>query len=119
MLAESGDPTLKLGNLLEDDYDKLFFGETMQGIAAAACNESLAGCSDCGYQALCGADPVRNYRTQHDLFGVRPSKDSFCRRNKVLIEYLMRLYHDADPDLRRIFWAWITQEDVNNLRLPA
>jgi hypothetical protein len=49
------------GHLLDDGYEALFFGETMQLLASAACNESLPGCSDCAYQSFCGADPVRNY----------------------------------------------------------
>ena len=119
MLAETGDPSFRLGNVLENTYDEIFFGDTMQTVAAASCNESLAGCSDCAYQALCGADPVRNYRTQGDLFGNRAVASSFCRRNKQIIKYLMQLVDTADDDLRRILWAWINQDDVNRLKLVA
>lgn len=118
MLAESGDPTFRLGNVLEDSYDDIFFGETMQTMAASACSESLPGCSDCAYQPYCGADPVRNYRTQGDPFGIRPAPGSFCRRNKQVIEHLMRLVDDADDDLSRILWAWVNRDDVQRLKLP-
>jgi uncharacterized protein len=119
MLAEAGDPTFRLGSVLEDSYDDIFFGETMQTIAASACSEALPGCSDCAYQPYCGADPVRNYRTQGDPVGSRPGVGGFCRRNKQIIEYLMQLVHTADDDLTRILWAWICQEDVNTAKLPA
>jgi uncharacterized protein len=119
MIAETGDTTFRLGNVLENTYDELFFGETMQTLAAASCNEALPGCSDCAYQTYCGADPVRNYRTQGDMFGNRVAPGSFCRRNKPVIRYLMQLYDNADDDLRRILWAWITHDDVNRLRLAA
>jgi uncharacterized protein len=119
MLAETGDPTFRLGNVLENTYDEIFFGETMQSIAAAACNEALPGCSDCAYQPYCGADPVRNYRTQGDMFGNRVMPGSFCRRNKPVIRHLMQLAESADDDLRRIFWAWINHDDVNRLRLTS
>lgn len=119
MIAETGDPTFRMGNVLENTYDELFFGETMQSVAAAACNEALPGCSDCAYQAYCGADPVRNYRTQGDMFGNRVAKGSFCSRNKPVIRHLMQLVDSADDDLRRIFWAWINRDDVNRLRLTG
>lgn len=119
MIAETGDPTFRMGNVLENTYDEIFFGETMQSVAAAACNEALPGCSDCAYQAYCGADPVRNYRTQGDMFGNRVTAGSFCRRNKPVIQHLLQLYDGADDDLRRIFWAWINHEDVNRLKLAT
>jgi len=120
MLAEVGDYTFRLGNVLEDDYESIFFGETMQTISAAACNESLAGCSDCAYQTYCGADPVRRWRTQHDIFGNRTS-DGYCKKNMSIIKSLLQLVEDAnsDLDLERILWAWVRREDVNRLKLPS
>jgi radical SAM protein with 4Fe4S-binding SPASM domain len=117
MLAEMGQHVFRLGNVAEDSYADIFFGSTMQMLASAACNEALAGCSDCAYQAYCGADPVRNYRTQGDVYGVRPGS-SFCRKNKRIIQHVMQLVERADPDLERIFWAWIQREDVNRLKMP-
>jgi His-Xaa-Ser system radical SAM maturase HxsB len=117
MLAETGQHVFRLGNVLEDSYDEIFFGETMQMIASAACNESLPGCSDCAYQSYCGADPVRNYSTQGDIVGHRPTS-GFCQRNMGIIKHVFDLLLSADPDLERIFWAWINREDVNRMRLP-
>lgn len=117
MLAEVGDYTFRLGNVLEDNYRALFFGNTMQRIAAASCNEALAGCSDCAYQTYCGADPVRHYRTQGDIYGHRPSS-TYCRKNMAIIKHLFNLVLEADSDLERIFWAWINHDDVNYLTLP-
>jgi uncharacterized protein len=114
MLAEVGDFTFRLGNVLEDSTNDIFFGETMQTIAAAACNESLAGCSDCAYQTYCGADPVRHYKTQGDIFGNR-ANSSYCRKNMAIIKHLFDLMEERDPDLERIFWAWINRADVNQL----
>jgi len=117
MLAEAGDTTFRLGNVLENSYDEIFFGDTMQEIAAASCNEALAGCSDCVYQPFCGADPVRNHRTQHDMYGNRALESSFCNKNQALIRYVIDLMLDADEDLERILWAWINRDDVNQMRL--
>jgi len=119
MLAESGDATFRLGNVLEDSYEDIFFGDLMQTVAASACSEALAGCSDCAYQPYCGADPVRNYRTQGDIFGNRAGPGSFCRRNQKIIEHLMKMLDGANDDLTRIIWAWINRDDVQRIRLEA
>jgi His-Xaa-Ser system radical SAM maturase HxsB len=114
MLAEMGQPVFRLGNVAEDTYDKIFFGEGMQMLATAACNESLAGCSDCAYQAYCGADPVRHYRTQGEMFGHRPTS-SFCQKNMGVIKHVFDLLLSGDAELEKIFWAWIQREDVNRM----
>ena len=106
MLAEMDDKKFRLGNVLENSYEEIFFGEVLQTIAAAACNESLAGCSDCGFQPICGADPVYHYATQGDMFGNRAAS-GFCRKNMELIRYLIELYYDGDDELRKILSAWI------------
>lgn len=117
MLAEMGHHVFRMGNVLEDSYTDIFFGETMQMIASAATNESLPGCSDCAYQTYCGADPVRNYSTQGDIFGHRPTS-GFCQKNMGVIKHVFDLLQNADADLERIFWAWMNREDVNRMRLP-
>lgn len=114
MLAEVGDRTFRLGHVLEDSYSDIFFGDTMQAIAAASCSESLAGCSDCVYQPYCGADPVRHHRIQGDMFGHRPTS-SHCAKHMSLISHLFDLLLSGDSDLERIFWAWINEDDVNRI----
>jgi His-Xaa-Ser system radical SAM maturase HxsB len=117
MLAEMGVRKFRMGNVLEDSYDEIFFGDTMQTIALAACNESLPGCSDCAYQSYCGSEPVRNFSTQGDIIGHRPTS-SFCRRNKSVIKHVLKTYLEADSDLEHILWAWINRESVDNMKLP-
>lgn len=116
MLAEMGDTSFRLGNVLDDDYEEIFFGDTMQNIALVNCNEALAGCSDCAFKIYCGADPVRHYATQKDYYGHRPSSD-FCQKHMLLIEYAFDLIAKAgsDNDLKRIIWAWITRGDINQM----
>lgn len=119
MLAEMGDTTLRMGNVLEDSYEKIFFGDTMQVIASATCNEALAGCADCVFHIYCGADPIRNYATQGDCYGHRPSSD-FCHKNMGIIKYAFNLIAqtDKDKDLNRILWAWIARDDVKRMDNP-
>lgn len=117
MLAEMGSHVFRMGNVLENDYSEIFFGEAMQNIASASCNEALAGCADCVYQPYCGADPVRHYSTQGDIFGNRPTS-GFCQKHLWAFRHVFDMISNADEDLDRIFWAWIDREDVNRMRLP-
>lgn len=117
MLAEMGDFSFRLGNVLENSYEEIFFGEAMQALGAAGISESLAGCCDCVYQPYCGADPVRHHATQRDIFGHRPTS-TFCIKNKAIIRHLFELLDGADPQLEEIFWAWINRSSVFETALP-
>jgi His-Xaa-Ser system radical SAM maturase HxsB len=119
MLAETEDFSFRLGNVMEDNYATIFLGETMQNLASAACNESLAGCADCAYRVYCGADPVRHCATQRDLFGMRPSS-GFCKKNMAIIRHLFELVFlsENDRDLERILWSWVNREDQALLQVP-
>jgi uncharacterized protein len=117
MLAEMDDHTFRLGNVLESSYEQIFFGEPMQKLAAASCNESLPGCSDCAFQPYCGADPVYHYATQGDMFGHRPTS-GFCKKNMAIIRHLFDLIRNT-PDVEAIFRAWVYQTGVDEIKLPA
>ena len=105
MLAEMGDQAFRLGSV-DDGYQNLFFGDTMQCLAAAGCAEALPGCSDCVYVPYCGADPVRHYRTQGDLIGHRPSS-SFCHKHTAIFEIIFDLLVNGSPETREILFSWV------------
>ena len=119
MLAEIDDYTFRLGNVIEDTYEDIFLGDTMQMLASASCNESLPGCSDCAYQSYCGADPVRNHATQNDIVGNRGEGNGFCKKNMSIIKYLINLYNNADDDVNRILWSWINRDDHRRMKLGS
>jgi len=116
MLAETNDTSFRLGNVFENSYEEIFFGDRMQAIAAASCNESLAGCADCAFQPYCGADPVHHYATQGDMFGNRPSSE-FCKKNMAIIRHLFDLLRNDDAELQEIFWSWINQSSLQEMKL--
>jgi hypothetical protein len=105
MLTQMGDQSFRLGSV-DDGYLKLFFGETMQCIAAAGCAEALPGCCDCAYLPYCGADPIRHYRTQGDLIGHRPTS-SFCKKQRAIFEILFGLLTDGPPETRNTLLSWV------------
>lgn len=107
MLAEMKDYTFKLGHLDTHSYEDIFYGEQAQKIVQSGVNESLPGCSDCAFQAYCGADPVHNHATQGDMYGYRPTS-TFCHKNMEIIRYLIELM-DSDSRVQKIFESWVKQ----------
>lgn len=97
MLAEEGDYTFRIGSVKER-YEDLLYSKKVRSWSKSWSNELLAGCSDCGVRAYCGADPVRNHSTQGDLYGYRP-KSLLCKKNKAIIEYLISLLIDRKKRL--------------------
>lgn len=106
MLAENGDYTFRLGKIT-DSYEDIFYGKRVQGLSRVWATEYVAGCSDCAYQSICGADPVRNYSTQGDEYGYRP-ESTLCKKNKAIIEHVFTLLDTRREELMPIFQRWIT-----------
>ena len=106
MLSEMGDQTFRLGNVFEDSYKEIYFGEGMQLIASAAVAESLPGCSECVYVPFCGADPIRHYATQGDVIGHRPTS-SFCGKYQLVFDYLFERLSRKDSDFEETIWSWL------------
>jgi len=107
MLAEMNDLTFRLGNVHRDNRRSLFMSEAALKMFEASCNQSLAGCSDCAFQAYCGADPIYHHATQGDMYGHRPTS-GFCMRNMEVIKHLFSFIKEDDPQTMGIFWSWIT-----------
>ena len=90
-----------------DRYEDLFYGRKAQEISRLWATEYIAGCADCAFQSICGADPVRNYSTQGDMYGFRPTS-TFCRKHKAIIEHIFGLLADRREEVLPIFKNWIT-----------
>ena len=105
MLAEFKDYTFRLGSV-HDRYEDIVFGKKSQEIAKVWANECLAGCSDCAIRPYCGADPVRNYSTQNDMYGHRPTS-LLCQKNKSIIEYIISLIISKEDEVLPIFKSWL------------
>lgn len=105
MLAEVKDYTFRLGKVT-DKYEDIVCGNKAKWMGRVWANEALAGCSNCPIKAYCGADPVRHYSTQGDIYGFRPT--SFvCQKNKAIIEYLLLLIVERGDEVLPIFRSWI------------
>jgi len=107
MIAEMGDEYFQLGNVNHNHYYDIFYGKKAKLISENWSNECLAGCSECAFQSYCGADPIRNYSIQGDMYGFRPTSD-FCRKNKLIFKHLIQLV-EGDRKIEEIFNSWISQ----------
>ena len=70
-------------------------------------NSSLCTSSECAYLSICGADPVRNYSTQGDEYGFRPTS-TLCKKNKKIIDHIFYLLDTRRDEVMPIFQKWIT-----------
>jgi uncharacterized protein len=118
MLAEMRDNTFRLGNVHKDTRRTLLTSDAALAMFEPSCNQTLVGCSDCAFQAYCGADPIFHHATQGDSYGHRPSSD-FCARNMESIKHLFSYISDDDPDTMGIFWAWLTGRPLPSREAPC
>jgi len=105
MLAEMGDRKFLMGNVLRDSYEEIMLSDTLLEPLTTTMTECVPQCSDCGIQPYCGSDPVRHYKTQHDLVGFKPSSD-FCQKHLGVVKHLVHLLED-DEAAASILRTWI------------
>jgi MoaA/NifB/PqqE/SkfB family radical SAM enzyme len=118
MLAEMRDNTFRLGNVHLDTRRTLLTSDAALAMFESSCNPALVGCSDCAFQAYCGADPIFHHATQGDMYGHRPSSD-FCIRNMESIKHLFSYIAQDDPSSMGIFWAWLTGRTLPWMETPC
>ena len=117
MLAEMGDTSLCLGHVSES-YRDLMRSDATQLILASGVAEGLPGCSDCVFLPYCGADPVYALARQRDPIGHRPTS-GFCHRQTGMFRILFSLLHDRNPDVLRVFLAWMSRRRPEAVAHPA
>ncbi len=115
MLAKMGDRRFFLGNVNHNTYLEIFRSSVLQELIEASCVETLPGCHSCVLNNYCGADPVRNYAVQGNLIGHRPTSD-FCVKHKEIITFLLELLDQNDPGVMDVFWSWITNRTLAEVR---
>lgn len=104
MLAEMGDNTFRLGNVLENGFEEIFTSEALLKPLDESFTLSAPMCSDCAYEPFCGADPVYHYATSKDYLSRKPESE-FCKRNMTIFKYLIELM-ESDPFVKSLFTRW-------------
>lgn len=106
MLAEMGDFTFRIGNVLTDSFEQVFGSEALLDPLEASFAASVPMCSSCAFEPFCGSDPVFHYATQRDFVGRKPTSE-FCQRNMAIFRFLISLM-EKDEEAKRIFRQWVT-----------
>jgi uncharacterized protein len=97
MLAEMGDRTFELGHVENDTYRSLVLSEKLIDLVSSSLTQCAPECSDCVFEAHCGADPVYHHATQADPLGIKPLS-AFCKRQKGLMRLLLDLLENSPPE---------------------
>ena len=118
MLAKMGVRSFYLGNVHRDSYRDIFTSPVLRELIEVSCVETLPGCHSCALQTYCGADPVRNYAVQGNLAGHRPTSD-FCLKHQAIIKFLLEIIEADDPEVMDVFWSWITNRTLVEVRGEA
>jgi His-Xaa-Ser system radical SAM maturase HxsB len=116
MLAAMGDDKFVLGNVNSNKYPEIFLNTKLIKLISDSFLECMPGCSGCAYLPFCGADPVRNYIEYGDLIGNRMNSSS-CHKNKAIIRYLLDLIETGREDVLNVFWSWLTNRSIGEVRL--
>lgn len=96
MLAEMGDKTFELGHVT-DSYRSLVLSDKLIELVASSLTQCAPECSDCVFEAHCGADPVYHHATQADPVGIKPLSE-FCARQKGVMRLLLNLLENSPQD---------------------
>jgi len=104
MLAEMGDQSFRLGNVLTDSYEDIILSDTLLDALEQSFTLSAPMCSDCAFEPYCGAEPVFHHAIVNDVLG-RKAESSFCNRNMSIFKHLIGLMQ-SDASIRRLFMEW-------------
>lgn len=104
MLAEMGDESFKLGDVLTDSYEEIMLSDQLLNALEESFTLSAPMCSECAYEPFCGADPVFHHAVYKDVLG-RKSESAFCKRNMSIFKHLIGLM-EADEQTKGIFLGW-------------
>jgi uncharacterized protein len=104
MLAEMGDKSFRLGNLLTDSYESIMRSPHLLEPLEASLAESVPMCTDCGFLPYCGADPVYHHATHGDSVGHK-AISGFCAKNMGVLKHLFTIMEE-DAVARKILMGW-------------
>lgn len=107
MLAEMGDKTFQIGNLLKDSYEEIILSDKLLDPIEDSFLLSSPMCSDCAFDSYCGSDPVFHHALTNDFLGRKPESD-FCQRNMTIFKYLLNKIQ-TDPETLEIFRGWVNR----------
>ena len=104
MLLETGDSSLRLGNI-GMTIDELHSTPLQKNLIASSLVESNAECVTCAYNLFCAPDPIDAY-AEFGTFFAQTNETSHCRRHKRLFDFFYKYLNSADDQTMDIFCRW-------------
>jgi uncharacterized protein len=104
MLAEMGDTSFELGNVLKNSYEDIFLNPKLLDPIEESFAFSSPMCNDCAFENYCGSDPVFHHARYGDFVGRKPDSE-FCSRNLNIFKYLIQRM-ESDSYVKRLFMNW-------------
>jgi len=104
MLAEMGDTTFELGNVLKNSYEDIFLNPKLLDPIEDSFAYSVPMCNDCAFETYCGADPVFHHGRYKDFIGRKPESE-FCNRNMKIFKYVIERM-ESDKFVKKLFMSW-------------
>lgn len=104
MLAEMGDDTFYIGNVIEDNYDTIIDSKACRTVCKYSILESLPKCFECPYQPYCGTCPVINYALEKDIVTKKYSNYR-CRIYEGMIDKIFSLL--SEDKYKEILEGWV------------
>ncbi len=104
MLAEMGDQSFRLGNVLTNSYEEIFLNEALLGPIEESFAYSVPMCNECAFEDYCGADPVFHHGVHKDFVARKP-ESQFCNRNMSIFKYLINRM-ESDQFVKELFMKW-------------
>ena len=108
-----GDKRFCIGTV-EQTRNEVFSNPDYVKIIENSIIDTYPGCAWCVYKPYCGSDPVRNFSTQNDIIGHRPTND-FCKKQYALFDILFSCL-EQNKDNQDVFWSWITGRSFEEVR---
>ena len=110
----TGDKRFCIGTV-EQSRSEVFNNEDFKEIVRKSILDTTPGCSWCPYKPYCGSDPVRNYFSQGDVVGHRPTSD-FCKEHRAIFDILFDYLAKDDDTTLDIFWSWLTNREIGQVQ---
>jgi uncharacterized protein len=104
MLAEMGDDTFELGNVLDNSYEEIILSDKLLDAIDESFTLSAPMCSDCAYESYCGAEPVYHHAINKDYLGKKPESE-FCKKNMSIYQHLIEIM-ESRPEVKALFLEW-------------
>jgi len=104
MLAEMGDNTFLMGNVLTDSYEDVFSSDALLVPLEDSMTNGMPMCEECPYEPYCGTDPVYHYAMHRDFVARKP-ESGFCKKNMSIFKYLVQKM-ESDTYVKSLFLRW-------------